>query len=256
VSRPANDWDGHWEAFAEAASLNPAQRFRRRLVLSLLTRGLGHMRVLDIGSGQGDLAAELGFRYPDADLRGIDGSPSGVEIASRKVPGAFFVCHDLVEADEPPPGLDGWASHAVCSEVLEHVDDPRRLLSNARRCLAPGCRLVVTVPGGPMSAFDRHIGHRRHFSTRELRGLLEDAGYQVERVMTAGFPAFNLYRLVVIVRGERLVRDVSRRGSAPAGAAARAVMAVFRALLAATPLGGPWGWQIAAVARAPERIGC
>ncbi len=30
--------------------------------------------------------------------------------------------------------------------------------------LAPGCRLVVTVPGGPRSAFDRHIGHRRHFS--------------------------------------------------------------------------------------------
>jgi 2-polyprenyl-3-methyl-5-hydroxy-6-metoxy-1,4-benzoquinol methylase len=36
----------------------------------------------------------------------------------------------------------------VCSEVLEHVDRPRELLANAAAYLAPGCRLVVTVPGG------------------------------------------------------------------------------------------------------------
>jgi trans-aconitate methyltransferase len=173
---PEDEWDNHWEAFAEAASLNPAQRFRRRLVLSLLAPVRGPARVLDIGSGQGDLAADLRERYPRAELRGIDQSRSGVEIAAQKVPAATFIRHDVLETEEPPGGLRGWATHAVCSEVLEHVDDPWRLLWNARHCLAPGCRLVVTVPGGPMSAFDRHIGHRRHFTAGALEGLLEDAG--------------------------------------------------------------------------------
>jgi trans-aconitate methyltransferase len=252
---PANEWDGHWDAFAEAASLNPAQRFRRRLVLSLLAPGPGPVRILDIGSGQGDLAADLRLRYPEAEVRGIDYSRSGVEIASRRVPDATFVCHDLVETEEPPAGLRGWARRAVCTEVLEHVDDPGRLLSNARRCLAPGCRLVVTVPGGPMSAFDRHIGHRRHFTTRELHRLLEDAGYRVERVTTAGFPLFNLYRLVVIARRQRLASDVARRGRSPASPAARVAMAVFRVVLPWATLGGPWGWQIVGVATTPDH-GC
>ena len=71
---------------------------------------------------------------------------------------------DLLRDPAPDAEWAGWATHAVCSEVLEHVDEPVVLLRNARSWLAPGCRLVVTVPGGPMSAFDRHIGHRRHFS--------------------------------------------------------------------------------------------
>jgi glycosyltransferase involved in cell wall biosynthesis len=46
------------------------------------------------------------------------------------------------------------------------VDEPARLLRNARTFLAPGCHLVVTVPGGPRSASDLRIGHRRHYDPR------------------------------------------------------------------------------------------
>src|SRR3546814_18015665 len=82
--------------------------------------------------------------------------------------------------------------------------------------MAPGCRLVVTVPGGPMSAFDRHIGHRRHFTPPALAALLTDAGLAVERTDGAGFPFFNLYRLGVIARGHRLVADLTGgQGDAP-----------------------------------------
>jgi len=35
------------------------------------------------------------------------------------------------------------------------------------------------VPGGPMSAFDRHVGHRRHFSAAALRQLLVNSGFEV-----------------------------------------------------------------------------
>jgi SAM-dependent methyltransferase len=224
---------------------------RRRLIRRLLALTEAPARILDIGSGQGDLAAELRADFPEAELCGIDVSQAGVDIAARKVPSARFFCLDLLEPGAHIESLAGWATHAVCSEVLEHVDEPALLLENAAAYLAPGCRLVVTVPGGPISAFDRHIGHRRHFTAADLDQVLRQAGFEVEKATGAGFPFFNLYRMVVIQRGERLVKDVAAAKGAPSSAPARAAMAAFRALFALGTPEGPRGWQIVAVARLP-----
>ena len=245
-----DDWDRHWMGMAGSASRNPAQAMRRRLVSALLAAGSG-ARILDVGCGHGDLVAELRRTHPHAELRGIDYSRFGVEVARTKVPGARFEQCDLLRPAEPAPGMARWATHAVCSEVLEHVDEPDLLLANARAYLAPGCRLVVTVPGGPMSAFDRHIGHRRHFTPAALRDMLVAAGLHVDGVGGAGFPFFNLYRLVVILRGERMVDDAGGTGAAEPSLAARAAMAVFRPLLALPVPRNRLGWQVVGVATVP-----
>ena len=151
-----------------------------------------------------------------------------------------------LEADEPP------ATHAVCSEVLEHVDEPAELICNATSLLARGARVVVTVPGGPRSAFDKHIGHRRHFTPDRLRGVLGDGGLEVERVLRAGFPFFNLYKLAVIVRGRRLIADVEGRSSDTSlSRAEAAVTTAFRRSFSLNRDDFPFGWQLAAVARVP-----
>lgn len=249
-----DDWEQHWDAYAESVRSNPAQRLRRSVISRMLQLDGRSARVLDIGCGQGDLVAELHDAHPHAELCGIDYSQSGLDVATRKVPSARFLRQDLLQTGDPAPGLAGWASHAVCSEVLEHVDDPVTLLRNAAGYLAPGCRLVVTVPGGPMSAFDRHIGHRQHFTVERLRQVLVDAGYRVEKSTGVGFPLFNLYRLVVIQRGESLIREVASRSTRGSSQAARVGMAAFDVLLR---LGAPesrWGWQIVALASAPADV--
>jgi SAM-dependent methyltransferase len=250
-----DDWDQHWTGMADSAARNPAQAMRRRLVRSLLDAGDRRVRILDIGCGQGDLVAELRRHHPRADLCGIDYSQYGVDVAAAKVPGARFAQRDLLVPGDPGPELAGWATHAACMEVLEHVDDPRALLVNARPYLAGGCRLVVTVPGGPMSAFDRHIGHRLHYTPDSLRALLVAAGFEVERASGAGFPFFNLYRGMVILRGERLVSDASGDGAAAEAGSpsllARLAMGTFRPLLAIPVPSNRRGWQMLAVARVP-----
>ena len=133
--------------------------------------------------------------------------------------------------------------------MLEHVDDPVLLLRNVRGWLAPGCRLVVTVPGGPMSAFDHHIGHRRHFSPGDLAGMLREAGYHVQLSAGAGFPFFNLYRGLVMARGEALVTDAAADASdTPQAKLIAAAMLAFRPLLAISLPRSPMGWQTVAVA--------
>jgi SAM-dependent methyltransferase len=247
-----DDWDRHWQEYARSAESNPAQRWRRRLVFDLLDLAGAPppVRVLDVGSGQGDFAADLRAHAPHAEILGLELSASGVEIARRKVAGAAFVQRDLLDAGAPDPAHRAWATHAVCTEVLEHVDDPVRFCANVRSYLAPGGRLVVTVPGGPVSQFDRHIGHRRHFRVREVRDVLAAAGFTVERATGAGFPFFNLYRLVVLARGKRLIADVRTQDGPPGGAAGLAMRAfdhLFRWNLGSSPL----GWQIVATARTP-----
>ena len=159
----------------------------------------------------------LAETFPQADVRGIDISAEGIERAVRSAHArrlsADFAQRDLLQKAELDDDQRGRATFAVCSEVLEHVDQPEVLLRNAADYLAPGCRLVVTVPGGPRSAFDRHIGHRRHFTASRLRRLLEESGFEDVTVRRAGFPFFDLYRLVVIARGKRLIADVEESKS-------------------------------------------
>ena len=145
------------------------------------------------------------------------------------------------------------ATHAVCSEVMEHVDDPVTLIRNARALLAPGCHLLVTVPGGPRSAFDRHIGHFQHFTAAKLRQVLTDAGYEVQRTLRSGFPFFNLYKLAVIARGRSSspTSNIARRGRPCPWS--RWCMSFFRFGLRHSLDNTPFGWQMAAVVPVPTK---
>ncbi len=253
ASAQHDNWDAHWDQYAAAASENPAQQMRHAIVTQLLGESRKpEAKVFDIGSGQGDLVLKLDPLWPDAQFLGAELSESGVEISKKKVPRATFLVADLFQPPAAMQNYLGWATHAVCSEVLEHVDDPVAFLKQAFPYLAPGAELIVTVPGGPMSAFDRVIGHRRHFTRESIRQVLNDAGFETQRVCMSGFPFFNLYRLTVIARGEKLADDV-RAGQASGGSKlASMAMSLFRGLFRFNLLDSPFGWQVVAVARKPS----
>ncbi len=245
-----DNWDEHWDRYAAAASRNPAQQMRHAIIVKLLRQDVkAGARVLDIGSGQGDLLVKLHPALPEAELLGFELSASGVEISRRKLPAEKFFVADLFRPPAELKAFAGWATNAVCSEVLEHVDSPVDFLKASRPYLAEGARLVVTVPGGPMSAFDKHIGHRQHFTRESISRILGEAGFAVEDVYLSGFPFFNLYRCVVIVRGEKLADDVNAGQGGFSAVLAGAVMAVFRGLFWLNLMSSPFGWQVVAVAR-------
>src|SRR3954470_18302376 len=110
-----DDWDAHWENYAESAVHNPAQRMRHDFIVRLLCEsGARHeARILDLGSGQGDLFQKIARALPDAELTGIEMSGKGVAISRQKVARATFLTADIVG---PPGALEtylGWATHAV-----------------------------------------------------------------------------------------------------------------------------------------------
>ena len=124
-------------------------------------------------------------------------------------------------------------------------------LKNMLPFIAPNGMVIVTVPGGPMSSFDHVIGHRQHFSIEKLTGLFLSAGYETPSVLAAGFPFHNLYRLVVMLRGNKLEEDVSSGYSGISKYTAKAAMAFFRLLFKFNFTNTGLGWQIIGMAYKP-----
>jgi 2-polyprenyl-3-methyl-5-hydroxy-6-metoxy-1,4-benzoquinol methylase len=253
-----DDWNRHWSTFGDAVAGNPATSYRSRLILKMLGPVGDQAVILEIGCGQGELALHLARLYPQAEMRGIDSSTEGVRRAALTADAlglsAQFAQRDLMVPGELSDEEQARATMAICSEVLEHVDEPGMFLRHAAEYLAPGCRLVITVPGGPRSAFDRHIGHRRHFTAARLRRLLETNGFERVAIQRAGFPFFNLYRLVVILRGKRLVADVEQTdGTALDEGASGTALRIFDRAFRYNLDSSPFGWQLLAVAHRSPR---
>ena len=100
--------------------------------------------VLDVGCGNGVISRGLGaqgFR-----VKGIDISEKTIEKA-RSLNTYGHVRFEAVSAEQLV--ADGHRYHAViCSEVLEHLHEPGRLLHVLHQSLTEDGMLIVTVPNG------------------------------------------------------------------------------------------------------------
>jgi SAM-dependent methyltransferase len=138
--------------------------------------------VIEIGCGLGSVGAMLARTH---DYLGVEPDPEAFEVAVRRVNGTGRVLNVTVE-DAPPGTFD-----VVCAfEVLEHIDDDVAAARAWAERVAPGGRLVVTVPADPdrFGATDVKAGHYRRYTREGLRAVLEKAGLTDLQVAAYGFP--------------------------------------------------------------------
>jgi 2-polyprenyl-6-hydroxyphenyl methylase/3-demethylubiquinone-9 3-methyltransferase len=149
-------------------------------------------RVLDIGSGGGFLAARLA----DAgyEVTGIDPSMAAVRGAAAHVHASFARA-----VGEKLPFADGSFDSVVCSEVLEHVEDPGGVIAEASRVLRPGGVFVFSLPNRTLlsklvlidiaqhNRFTRVLPKDLHdwnrfIGSRDLCGLARRHGLEVQDI--------------------------------------------------------------------------
>ena len=97
------------------------------------------------------------------------------------------------------PFQDGMFSHVIASEVLEHLEDDRRALSEIARVAKPGGILIVTFPHRRFyfGHDDRFVRHYRRYEMPEMILRLEEAGFRAEEVQKVLGPLEKLTMLAV-----------------------------------------------------------
>jgi 2-polyprenyl-6-hydroxyphenyl methylase/3-demethylubiquinone-9 3-methyltransferase len=157
-----------------------------------------HLRVLDVGCGNGAMAAE--FLRRGCRVTGVDLSREGVEVARAAYPTARFEVMEagqdiLARLGEDPYDL------VISTETIEHLYDPRSYAEGCFAATRPGGHFLISTPYhgyaknlvlSLLNQWDAHIdpfwrgGHIKLWSYRTLARLLRESGFTDIRFRGAG----------------------------------------------------------------------
>jgi ubiquinone/menaquinone biosynthesis C-methylase UbiE len=133
-------------------------------------------KILEVGCGAGHLLAKI----PCGTLHGVDLSDTLLERAKSRLEGRAEIqkadAHDL-------PFKDDTFDKVLCSEVLEHVLEPGKVLREMLRVSRDGATVVVTIPYEKMI----NIAKQTLMKLRIFNFLLatnRDSSYKMSEKMT------------------------------------------------------------------------
>lgn len=202
----SSDNDGfrpeYFERLAEVEANNFWFRARNRLIAWAASPYLSReAHFCEIGCGTGYVLSGLASRFPATRLSATEIYADALAFASRRVPNA-----SLYQMDARRIPFTGEFDVMGAFDVLEHIEEDERVLSEIHRALVSRGRLIATVPQHPFlwSQQDEHACHVRRYRARELRQKLEAAGFVVE--LATSFVSL-LFPLMYITRRRPRVND-------------------------------------------------
>ncbi|MDP9413005.1 MAG: class I SAM-dependent methyltransferase [Pseudomonadota bacterium] len=217
---------------------------RRRILSDLIEREVplpSHARILEIGCGTGhnfDMLSRFG--HVDA----IEVDEGARALASRRLG------REVGTAPLPAlPGIPDGHYHLIALlDVLEHIEEDRASLASIKHKLAPGGRILLTVPANQWmwSAHDEAHHHHRRYSKRRLARVIEEARLKAETITYFNsllFPVAAAARIAGKLTGKKESDD--RMPAAPVNAVLGRIFSLERHLVGRVPL--PAGVSLVAV---------
>ncbi len=159
------------------------------LVIRCLREGGASGSVIDFGAGRGELLARL-------HKLGWFDTLAGVDLFAR--PAGLDPCIEWCQQDlNEPPGITREYDWVICSETIEHLENPRHTFRCLNRLLKPGGQLVLTMPN--QESIRSYVGllfggHFTHFLDScypaHITALLRTDLRRLCREVGMGEPAF------------------------------------------------------------------
>jgi 2-polyprenyl-3-methyl-5-hydroxy-6-metoxy-1,4-benzoquinol methylase len=147
--------------------------------------------VLDAGCGEGETLARLASLLPEH-VAAADFSAEAVEFTAHRLPTVDVRRQSVLDLQF----ADGAFELVLCLEVLEHLDDPPRAVTELARVSSRA--VVISVPHEPwfrigsmlrgkyIRSAGNHPEHINHWNRASLRRLLERESERVE--ISTSFP--------------------------------------------------------------------
>lgn len=191
----ANATDNEHEGYNTLARMDAAPRYNAWLGRKF-RQYLGR-RVLEVGAGIGTITSEL-EAHTDL-LIALEVDAFYVTRLQNLFRGKAHV-RPVLSGVERADWLKLKAEKldsVLLSNVLEHVEDDAEAVRNFRLVLQPGGRLLIFVPAlQPLyGGMDEAVGHFRRYSRERLKAVMENNGFEVERLEwmnLAGIPGWYL----------------------------------------------------------------
>ena len=222
-------------------------RARRRILAELIRREArppANAQILEIGCGTGhNLAMLSGFGHIDGlelddEARALSEKRLGRKVMSSPLP-------ELAEVSNRHYDLIG------AFDVIEQIENDRAALASIATKLKPGGKFVMAVPAHQWmwSAHDVVNHHKRRYSKRSLKALIEGSPLQLDKI---GYFNSLLFPLALAERAASKLRGKESAAvalpPAPLNAALEKVFGLERHLVGRLPL--PIGLSLFAVASA------
>ncbi len=141
--------------------------------------------VLEIGPGKGAVGARIARRTSYVAVEIDDVSRAATEAALASANSDGVVVSDLEDARDLSP-----FDMITAFEVLEHIEDDVTTLRTWCELLAPGGRVLLSVPAhrARYGAWDARVGHVRRYDRRDIEATLEAAGLEVAGMWSLAWP--------------------------------------------------------------------
>ncbi len=126
--------------------------------------------ILEVGSGISPVMMK------SRDIIYSDLSFSAIQLLKHSYGKGYYVVADGMSL----PFKSGVFSHAISSEVLEHLSDDRQAIKEIVRVMKPSGHFIVTFPNRKIyfAIDDRFVGHFRRYEINEMADRLKNAGFE------------------------------------------------------------------------------
>jgi trans-aconitate 2-methyltransferase len=134
-----------WDADAYSKNSTFQKDLAAELVANLnLT---GNERIMDLGSGDGKIAADIAALVSAGKVMGVDASPVMVKFAQESFPSADHPNLSFILMDARKLSFEEEFDLVFSTATLHWIEDHRSVLAGIRRSLAPGGRIVLQMGG-------------------------------------------------------------------------------------------------------------
>jgi ubiquinone/menaquinone biosynthesis C-methylase UbiE len=112
----------------------------RVFVADLLAAGPQEGETLDLGTGTAQIPIELCRQDPSARVLAVDSAENMLQVARENVRSAGLADRIRLERVDAKrlPYADGQLANVISNSIVHHVPDPRQVLDEAWRVVAPG----------------------------------------------------------------------------------------------------------------------